>query len=81
MTFWSDARQPEVSLFSLLICLKTSKFVLLSFFYSYRDDLSKHLFKTAKRSLAVDVCRSKASLLKILIIPYATCMPKALGRS
>ena len=31
--------------FSLLICLDTSKFSLLSFFYSYKDDLPKNLFK------------------------------------
>ena len=33
-------------LFSLFICLNTNKFVLLSFFFSFKDDLLESLIQT-----------------------------------
>ena len=66
----SDAYQPEVSFFSLLICLGAAKFVLLSVF-TLKETIcakicSKSRLKSAKSLLPVDVRRSKTSLLKVL---------------
>ena len=66
----SDVRQPEVSLFQL-ICLDTTKFVLLSVFTlkktSCPNFFSKSRLLCAKSLLPVGVRRSKTSLLKVLL--------------
>ena len=65
----SDARHPEVSFSSLLICLDATKFVLLSVFTHietiYPNTCSISRLKSAKSPLAVDVCCSETSLLKL----------------
>ena len=67
----SDERQPEVSVFSLVICLGATKFVLLSVFTLIETICPKFCLKSrlksAKGSLPVDVRRSKTSLLKVLL--------------
>ena len=72
VTFLSDARQPEVSFFSLLICLDATKFVWLSVLSLIETICpkvcSKSQLKCAKSSLRIDVRRSKRSLLKLSII-------------
>ena len=72
VTFLSDARQPEVSFFSLLICLDATKFVWLSVLTLTETICpkvcSKSQLKCAKSSLRIDVRRSKRSLLKFPII-------------
>ena len=66
--FLRDARQPEVSLFSLLICLDATKFVLLAVFTLIEticpNICSKSRLKIAKSQLPVYVRRSKTSLFK-----------------
>ena len=85
MTFLSHARQPEMSLFSLLICLKATKFVLQFFFTLIQTTCPnvclQSRLKSAEPPLPVDECRLKALPLKLPVIPYATCIPKALGKS
>ena len=65
-TFLSDARQPEVNLFSF-ICLVASKFVLLRVFSLIETICpkicSKSSLKSAKSPLPVDARPSKWSLL------------------
>ena len=65
----SDARQTEVSLFLLLICLDGTKFVFLSNFSLIETICpkiwSKSRPKIAKIPLPVEVRRSKTSLLKL----------------
>ena len=73
VTFLSDAHQPEVSFFSLLICLDATKFVWLSVLtltetICPKVFCSKSQLKCAKSSLRIDVRRSKRSLLKLSII-------------
>ena len=62
--------------FSFLICLEAIKFVLLSFFYSFGDNLSKNFFRIraqeCKKSTSVDVRLSKTSLLKLPILKVNT---------
>ena len=72
VTILSDARQPKVSLFSLLICFDATKFVRLSVL-TLKETIcpkvcSKSQLKCAKSSLRIDVRRSKRSLLKFPII-------------
>ena len=66
--FLRDACQPEVSLFSLLICLDATKFVLLAVFTLIEticpNICSKSRLKIAKSQLPVYVRRSKTSLFK-----------------
>ena len=66
--FLRDARQPEVSLFSLLICLDATKFVLLAVFTLIEticsNICSKSRLKIAKSQLPVYVRRSKTLLFK-----------------
>ena len=67
----SDARQPEVSIFSHLIYLGATKFKLLSVF-TLKETICPKIclnspLKSAKGSLPVDVHRSKTSLLKVLL--------------
>ena len=88
--FLSNARQPEVSLFQL-ICLDTTKFVLLSVFTlketSCPKFFSKSRRKCAKSLLPVDVRRSKTSLFHLKIMrkmefiypPWSNLVPKALS--
>ena len=68
-TFLSDACQPEMSFFSLLICLDAAKFVLLRVFTLietiYPRICSKSRPRSEKKPLPVDVRRSKSSLLKL----------------
>ena len=54
--FLSDVRQTEVSFFSLLICLDAKKNCMAKRPYSYRDDLSKGLFK-----ITTQVCKKFTS--------------------
>ena len=72
VTFLSDARQPEVSFFSLLKRLDATKFVWLSVFTLTETICPKvcsiSQLKCAKISLRIDVRRSKRSLLKLSII-------------
>ena len=72
VTFLSDARQPKVSLFSLLICLDATKFIWLSVLTLTETIClkvsSKSQLKCAKGSLRIDVRRSKRLLLKFPII-------------
>ena len=72
VTFLSDARQPEVSFFSLLIYLDATKFVWLSVLTLTETICpkvcSKSRIKSAKSSLRIDVRRSKRSLLNLPII-------------
>ena len=72
VTFLSDARQPELSFFSLLICLDATTFVWLSVLTLTETICpkvcSKSRIKSAKSSLRIDVRRSKRSLLKLSII-------------
>ena len=62
-------KSTESEAFSRLICLDANKFVLLSFFSLiktiYQRVLTKPLPNDAKRSLPVDVRRSKMLLLKL----------------
>ena len=64
----SDARQPEVSFFSLLICLDAID-LYSKCLYSCRDDLPKSLFKITaqvyKKSTLFDARLSRTSLLKL----------------
>ena len=59
--FLRDTRQPEVSLFSLLICLDATKFVLLAVFTLIETfcpkSSSKSWLKSAKSPLPVYVRR------------------------
>ena len=71
-TFLSDTRQPEIKVFSLLICLDATKCVLPSAFTlqsSHRDDLpeiwASKLPQNVKSLLPVGVHRSKISLRKL----------------
>ena len=70
-TFLSDARQSEVSFFSLLICLDATKFVLLSVFTLIEmicpRSCSKSQPKGTKSLLPVDVRRSKRRCLNSLL--------------
>ena len=72
VTFLSDARQPELSFFSLLICLDATRFVWLSVLTLTETICpkvcSKSRLKSAKSSLRIDVRRSKRSLLNLPII-------------
>ena len=87
--FLRDARQPEVSLFSLLICLDATKFVLLAVFTLIETFCpkmcSKSRLKSAKSPLPVyvrrrflnslTVCQSQSETLTIYqTLPfYKTC--------
>ena len=81
VTFLSDARQPEVSFFSLLICLDATKFVWLSVFTLTETICpkvcSKSQLKCAKISLRIDVRCSKRSLLNYLLFKTSLEYKKA----
>ena len=74
--FFEGAPQPEVSLFSLLICLDATKFVLLAVFTLIEticpNICSKSRLKIAKSQLPVYVRRSKPCFLNPLIVSQFT---------